>query len=1149
MANLELKDLLPGKTYALQVRAKNENGELSEWSNTYTFTAPIDTTQTLVNVYQSQIGGDGISNPSSGALKSANFNGSLNLGVGGDPEDFSIKTTAGKINPTFAGTTGWAIDYAGNAIFSNALIRGTIQAGNVTIGKNAITVLGTDYPGLKIDNNNYWYLNGSSQGVFSLGGASGITYSGSGNVQIGTGVTIAGTVTATAFQINSYNYWNSPTYGSPNDFRIGDATNYVLWDDSANSLNVVGAITATTGTIGGFSIGANSLTAGTAGNSVGLNTTGYPFYAGNATPASAPFRVTSAGAVTATSGSIGGWTLGASSLTSGTGTSAVALSTGPYSFYAGDATPESAPFSVTNSGIIKASSGTIGGWTISSSEISSGTGSTKVGLDASGKKIYVGSGAWSDPATGFYVDSDGRFSLKDRLIFDPGDSQSFGTLTVIGRIRGAIENTLIVPTDSNTFTVSQVVISGTTTKTAVLTTTASHTFIVGDTVVVSSLTGNAAAANGAWQITAKDSTTFTITIGTSTNGTYTGQAGTAKVRELTLGLHAALNGSPAGLGIRLDENNYWFLNNRFRIGNALNYVDWAGDQLTVRGFINNVYLGRGGNDATETNFAIGRYALDVVNLTGTENIAIGQSVLTNNNAGSKNVGIGSESLLTNFDGIGNTALGYRALYTNYTGDYNTAAGFEALYFNISNLNTAIGFKALRTNTSGSSNTAIGAEALSTNATGINNVAIGSGALKFSIASNNVAIGSNAMSTNNTGSSNVAIGADALSSNYGGTKNLGIGYQALYSNGDGAQNLALGSQALYTNTTGNYNTAIGTDALYFNDTANFNTAIGFGALKNNLGGSNTAIGYQALNLNTSGNKNLAIGYRALASNNDGIQNLALGELAMEDNSSGQNNIALGYAALASNTSGIDNIAIGIGALTSAGAVGSTAQYNMAIGNYALSSAVSGTSNVAIGGGALSSNNGSQNIAIGLGAAAVVTGANGNLFIGGNDGTGYETATNNIVISDGVGNIRIKSSSAGAITMPSNPLFSATDTRALDLTNVVLTSANCYDQVDYNIGSCFNASNGRFTAPVAGYYEASAHFGSPTANTINVRIRKNGAANTGPLVEIYNQTSSGSTNNYARAIIYLAASDYIDFECARLTTLSGIQHKRFLIRLVQ
>ena len=74
------------------------------------------------------------------------------------------------------------------------------------------------------------------------------------------------------------------------------------------SLDKFGII-ANAGKIGGFTTGTTSLTAGTGGSSVGVTTDAVAFYAGNATPGSAPFRVTNTGALTATSGSIGGWTI------------------------------------------------------------------------------------------------------------------------------------------------------------------------------------------------------------------------------------------------------------------------------------------------------------------------------------------------------------------------------------------------------------------------------------------------------------------------------------------------------------------------------------------------------------------------------------------------------------------------------------------------------------------------------------------------------------------------------------------------------------------------------------------------------------------------------------------------------------------------
>ena len=152
------------------------------------------------------------------------------------------------------------------------------------------------------------------------------------------------------------------------------------------------------------------------------------------------------------------------------------------------------------------------------------------------------------------------------------------------------------------------------------------------------------------------------------------------------------------------------------------------------------------------------------------------------------------------------------------------------------------------------------------------------------------------------------------------------------------------------------------------------------------------------------------------------------------------------------------------------------------------------------------------------------------------------------SAGIERMRIDSS--GRVTKPYQPLFSASDTRALIITSSVLTSANCFNSIDYNVGNHFNSSNGRFTAPVAGYYDCSVHIAdaSSTGREVNIRIRKNGNSNTGPLAEGYNQTSIGSTNVFIRCIVQLNVGDYIDFEAAKLNTVSSIQHKRFIIHML-
>jgi hypothetical protein len=140
--------------------------------------------------------------------------------------------------------------------------------------------------------------------------------------------------------------------------------------------------------------------------------------------------------------------------------------------------------------------------------------------------------------------------------------------------------------------------------------------------------------------------------------------------------------------------------------------------------------------------------------------------------------------------------------------------------------------------------------------------------------------------------------------------------------------------------------------------------------------------------------------------------------------------------------------------------------------------------------------------------------------------------------------------GRVTMPLQPLFNASDSRAIDLTNVVLTSSNFYNEIDHNIGNHFNATNGRFTAPISGFYEVTGHFASSASNSrgINVRIRKNGTVNGRQTGEIYNDRDNGSVNNFARFVIELSAGDYIDIQANRLIASTGRQHKRIIIRLL-
>ena len=87
-----------------------------------------------------------------------------------------------------------------------------------------------------------------------------------------------------------------------------------------------GSVTANEGTIGGFTLGSTSLIAGSGTTRVAIDTAA-GIHLGNNTFSSAPFRVTRAGALTATSVAITG-EVNASSGTTATSLTAIGVATG-----------------------------------------------------------------------------------------------------------------------------------------------------------------------------------------------------------------------------------------------------------------------------------------------------------------------------------------------------------------------------------------------------------------------------------------------------------------------------------------------------------------------------------------------------------------------------------------------------------------------------------------------------------------------------------------------------------------------------------------------------------------------------------------------------------------------------------------------------
>jgi hypothetical protein len=173
-------------------------------------------------------------------------------------------------------------------------------------------------------------------------------------------------------------------------------------------------------------------------------------------------------------------------------------------------------------------------------------------------------------------------------------------------------------------------------------------------------------------------------------------------------------------------------------------------------------------------------------------------------------------------------------------------------------------------------------------------------------------------------------------------------------------------------------------------------------------------------NTAGN-NTAVGYQAGFSNTTGTQNVVMGRGAMHSNSTGSYNVGLGYEALVNNTTASENTAVGY----QAAYTNTTGASNSVLGWRALSSNTTGSKNVAFGLNAgFSNTTGTNNTFVGapdssgFGSGHYITTGSKNTILGAFDGNqgglDIRTSSNNIVLSDGDGNVRAHCDSSGTWT---------------------------------------------------------------------------------------------------------------------------------------
>lgn len=132
------------------------------------------------------------------------------------------------------------------------------------------------------------------------------------------------------------------------------------------------------------------------------------------------FNVTSEGYITATGGKIGGWEMGATRLSSGSGSTYVALDSGTsginYPIWAGNENPANAPFSVTRGGTIKATNGTIGSFTLNTNRLYSGSGNTTAGIGVYGSDHAFWAGSETSSNAPFRVGHGGGLTATNATI-------------------------------------------------------------------------------------------------------------------------------------------------------------------------------------------------------------------------------------------------------------------------------------------------------------------------------------------------------------------------------------------------------------------------------------------------------------------------------------------------------------------------------------------------------------------------------------------------------------------------------------------------------------------------------------------------------------------------------------------------------------
>ena len=421
------------------------------------------------------------------------------------------------------------------------------------------------------------------------------------------------------------------------------------------------------------------------------------------------------------------------------------------------------------------------------------------------------------------------------------------------------------------------------------------------------------------------------------------------------------------------------------------------------------YACRGSSSSSSSN-CVGIGDLSLYNVTGSNNLSIGNNSSQNLTTGSRNVVMGNYAAYYTTTGAYNVALGDQAMHgqSGAMSQYNVCVGERSGYALTTggNRNVLIGSQAGKTINSGYDNVVIGERAGESITSGNNLTVIGHSAQASSAtASNEITLGdSNVQSLRIPGLQSGATDGQVL------TYNATAGNITLASAGGGGgtsivstTNLKSGiNNELGSLTTGDHNIALGYDAgrtiTSGSNTVNIGNSAGYG----NTAPENIFIGIAA-GISTAGSGSgdkIAIGASAIRSVTTGYSLVAVGPNAGYSLTTGRNSVLMGHGAGYNVTIGRNNVYVGY----NTGYNQTASNFNVAVGEAALYGSGTGASgnNVSIGYySGYSNTTGSNNVFLGATSGYSITTGGSNVFVGYNTGYSTTTQSNITLIGDEAG----------------------------------------------------------------------------------------------------------------------------------------------------